>query len=89
VPRLASRRAAQFLEGVEQPSRLLDGCRRQRQRRQREAHFDREFATMFSARPKEPGDAGGEGVDPEEFQEYFMCRGTDLRAFQPRYYRRK
>jgi phenol 2-monooxygenase len=37
--------------------------------------FDREFAKMFSAHPKESGDAEGEGVDPEEFQEYFIAQG--------------
>ena len=37
--------------------------------------FDREFAKMFSAHPKESGEAEGEGVDPEEFQEYFIAQG--------------
>jgi phenol 2-monooxygenase len=36
--------------------------------------FDREFAKMFSAHPAESG-AKGEGVDPEEFQEYFITQG--------------
>lgn len=35
--------------------------------------FDREFARMFSAKPK-TGDAEG-GVDPEEFQKYFVQHG--------------
>jgi phenol 2-monooxygenase len=35
--------------------------------------FDREFAKMFSAPPRES--AEGEGVDPEEFQEYFIAQG--------------
>ncbi len=35
--------------------------------------FDREFAKMFSAPPKEPG-AEGEGVDPKEFQSYFVAQ---------------
>jgi len=35
--------------------------------------FDREFAKMFSAHPSEDGAAGG--VDPEEFQQYFVTQG--------------
>jgi phenol 2-monooxygenase len=37
--------------------------------------FDREFAKMFSAHPTESGSAGGEGVDPEEFRQYFITQG--------------
>jgi phenol 2-monooxygenase (NADPH) len=37
--------------------------------------FDREFAKMFSAHPKESGEAGVEGIDPEEFQQYFITQG--------------
>jgi phenol 2-monooxygenase (NADPH) len=37
--------------------------------------FDREFAKMFSAPPKESGSAEGEGVDPEKFQSYFVVQG--------------
>jgi len=38
--------------------------------------FDREFAKMFSAHPKTSGDGGGiEGIDPEEFQQYFITQG--------------
>jgi phenol 2-monooxygenase (NADPH) len=37
--------------------------------------FDREFARMFSAHPAESGGAGGEGVDPEEFRQYFIAQG--------------
>ena len=37
--------------------------------------FDREFAKMFSAHPTDSGDADGEGVDPEEFQQYFITQG--------------
>ena len=36
--------------------------------------FDREFAKMFSAHPTETG-AEGDGVDPEEFQQYFVTQG--------------
>ena len=37
--------------------------------------FDREFAKMFSAHPTESGGAGAVGVDPEEFQQYFITQG--------------
>ena len=33
--------------------------------------FDREMARLFSARPKDPADPDGEGIDPEEFRGYF------------------
>jgi phenol 2-monooxygenase len=36
--------------------------------------FDREFAKMFSAHPTESG-GKGEGVDPEEFKQYFITQG--------------
>jgi len=34
--------------------------------------FDREFARMFSAAPKDPANPNSEGVDPAEFQTYFV-----------------
>jgi phenol 2-monooxygenase len=34
--------------------------------------FDREFAKMFSAPPKDPSNPDAEGVDPAEFQKYFI-----------------
>src|SRR5918998_1581824 len=37
--------------------------------------FDREFAKMFSAHPTEAGDTEGGGIDPEEFQQYFITQG--------------
>jgi phenol 2-monooxygenase len=37
--------------------------------------FDREFARMFSAAPKNPDDPDSEGVDPAEFQKYFVKHG--------------
>jgi phenol 2-monooxygenase len=37
--------------------------------------FDRKFAQMFSAPPKDPADPDSEGVDPAEFQRYFMQQG--------------
>ena len=37
--------------------------------------FDREFAKMFSAPPKDPANPDAGGVDPEEFQKYFVKQG--------------
>ncbi len=37
--------------------------------------FDREFAEMFSARARTSADDPGDGVDPAEFQEYFVQKG--------------
>jgi len=34
--------------------------------------FDRKWASMFSAPPKDPSSASREGVDPAEFQRYFI-----------------
>jgi phenol 2-monooxygenase len=45
--------------------------------------FDREFARMFSAPPKESDD--GEGVDPEEFQRYFVQQGRFTAGVATRY----
>jgi len=37
--------------------------------------FDREFAKMFSARPKSAGEADSDGVHPAELQKYFVKHG--------------
>jgi phenol 2-monooxygenase (NADPH) len=50
--------------------------------------FDREFAKMFSAHPTESGAAGDEGiegVDPEEFQQYFITQGRFTAGTATRY----
>ena len=46
--------------------------------------FDREWAKMFSASPKDPSKPDSEGIDPAEFQKYFMKQlrftaGTETR----------
>jgi phenol 2-monooxygenase (NADPH) len=46
--------------------------------------FDRKWAKMFSAPPKDPSKPDSEGVDPAEFQKYFMKQlrftaGTETR----------
>ncbi|WP_246081015.1 FAD-binding monooxygenase [Modestobacter altitudinis] len=47
--------------------------------------FDREFAAMFSAPPKDSGDVEGEGVDPAEFQRYFAAQGRFTAGVATRY----
>jgi phenol 2-monooxygenase len=37
--------------------------------------FDRKFAKMFSAAPKATADSDSDGVDPTEFQNYFVTQG--------------
>jgi phenol 2-monooxygenase len=47
--------------------------------------FDREFAKMFSAPPREAGSAEGEGVDPATFQSYFVSHGRFTAGTATRY----
>jgi phenol 2-monooxygenase len=47
--------------------------------------FDREFARMFSAPPKESSDDDGGGVDPAEFQRYFVQQGRFTAGVATRY----
>jgi phenol 2-monooxygenase len=47
--------------------------------------FDREFARMFSAPPKEADEAEGDGVDPAEFQRYFAAQGRFTAGVATRY----
>ncbi|MBI1218098.1 MAG: 3-hydroxybenzoate 4-monooxygenase [Rhodobacteraceae bacterium] len=47
--------------------------------------FDRELAKMFSARPKEADDPDGEGIDPAEFQKYFVQHGRFTAGTATRY----
>jgi phenol 2-monooxygenase len=48
--------------------------------------FDRTFARMFSATPKVPADADGEGVDPAAFQTYFVQQGRFTAGTATRYH---
>lgn len=47
--------------------------------------FDREWAKMFSDPPKDANDAGGEGVDPAVFQQYFIKQGRFTAGTATRY----
>ncbi|RZS86637.1 FAD-binding monooxygenase [Pigmentiphaga kullae] len=48
--------------------------------------FDREFAKMFSAAPKDPSRDDSEGIDPAEFQRYFVKQGRFTAGTETRYY---
>jgi 2-polyprenyl-6-methoxyphenol hydroxylase-like FAD-dependent oxidoreductase len=45
--------------------------------------FDRKWAKMFSAPPKDPSDAESQGVDPAEFQSISSSRGGSPRGRKP------
>ena len=73
------------LRGTARPQ-LLDTYSAERQVMAQELiDFDREFARMFSAPPKESADAEGEGVDPAEFQRYFAAQGRFTAGVATRY----
>lgn len=48
--------------------------------------FDREFAKMMGARPRTAADADSDGVDPAEFQRYFVTQGRFTAGTAIRYY---
>ena len=76
---------AAVLRGTARPE-LLETYSAERQAIARELiDFDREFARMFSAPPRESGDDEGPGVDPEEFQRYFVQQGRFTAGVATRY----
>jgi phenol 2-monooxygenase len=78
---------ASVLRGTARPE-LLHTYSEERQRVARELiDFDREIARMFSAAPKESEDSGGEGVDPAEFQRFFVQQGRFTAGVATRYER--
>ena len=48
-------------------------------------NFDRRWASMFSAPPKDPSSVGREGVDPAEFQRYFIKQARFTAGTETRY----
>jgi phenol 2-monooxygenase len=73
------------LRGIARPE-LLDTYSAERQEVAEELiAFDREFARMFSAPPKEADEAEGDGVDPAEFQRYFAAQGRFTAGVATRY----
>ncbi|RFU21963.1 FAD-dependent monooxygenase [Geodermatophilus marinus] len=81
---------AAVLRGTARPE-LLHTYTEERQAVARELiDFDREFARMFSAPPKDGDGTGegageGEGVDPAEFQRYFVQQGRFTAGVATRY----
>jgi phenol 2-monooxygenase (NADPH) len=47
--------------------------------------FDREWARMFSTPPKDPANAAGEGMEPEEFRRRFAASGRYTAGVATRY----
>ena len=47
--------------------------------------FDHKWARMFSAPPKDPSNPDSQGVDPEEFQHYFVQQGRFTAGVATRY----
>ena len=76
---------AGVLGGTAKPE-LLHTYSSERQRFAQELiDFDREFARMFSAPPKETADSEGEGVVPEEFHRHFIQQGRFTAGVATRY----
>ncbi|MCO1654630.1 FAD-binding monooxygenase [Pseudonocardia humida] len=76
---------AAVLRGRARPELLHTYSAERRQIAQQLIDFDREFAAMFSARPAEDGDDSGGGVDPAEFQRYFVTQGRFTAGVATRY----
>ncbi|MGY1813986.1 FAD-binding monooxygenase [Blastococcus sp. SYSU D00820] len=75
---------ATVLRGTARPELLATYTEERQAVAQELIDFDREFARMFSAAPKEDGGTG-EGVDPEEFQRYFVQQGRFTAGVATRY----
>src|SRR3954466_14617152 len=69
------RKPGAALGGTARPELLHTYSEERQKIAQQLIDFDREFAKMFSAHPRESGGAGGGGVDPEEFRQYFITQG--------------
>jgi phenol 2-monooxygenase (NADPH) len=76
---------ASVLRGTAKPE-LLHTYSQERQATAKELiDFDREFSRLFRSRANASGDAEGDGVDPEEFQEYFVAQGRFTAGVATRY----
>ena len=74
---------ATVLRGTARPEVLHTYSEERQAVAQQLIDFDREFARMFSAAPRN-GDHG-DGVDPEEFQRYFVAQGRFTAGVATRY----
>jgi phenol 2-monooxygenase len=73
------------LRGRASPALLRTYARERRAVARELIDFDREWAKMFSAPPKDPTDPESEGVDPAEFQRYFVQQGRFTAGTATRY----
>ncbi|CCH88384.1 Phenol 2-monooxygenase [Modestobacter italicus] len=76
---------ASVLRGTARPELLHTYSAERRAIAQELIDFDREFAAMFSAPPKDAADVEGKGVDPAEFQRYFAAQGRFTAGVATRY----
>lgn len=76
---------ASVIQGITSPQ-ILKTYSYERQAVAKELiEFDREFAKMFSARPKAAEESDTEGVNPAEFQKYFVQQGRFTAGTATRY----
>lgn len=76
---------AAVLRGTAKPELLHTYSGERQQFAQELIDFDREFARMFSAPPKESSDIEGEGIVPEEFHRHFVQQGRFTAGVATRY----
>jgi phenol 2-monooxygenase (NADPH) len=76
---------ASVLRGTAKPELLRTYSDERQNVAQELIDFDLEFAKMFSARPKDDGDAGVDGIVPEEFHRYFVQQGRFTAGVATRY----
>ena len=76
---------AAVLRGLSPPKLLETYSEERRAIAQELLDFDREWAAMFSAKPKAADDVDGAGVDPNEFRKYFIRKGRFTAGTETRY----
>jgi phenol 2-monooxygenase (NADPH) len=76
---------AAVLRGTAKPELLHTYSSERQQVAQELIDFDRDFARMFSAPPKETSDTEGEGIVPEDFQRHFVQQGRYTAGVATRY----
>jgi len=73
------------MKGLASPQLLATYSSERRAIAQDLIDFDREWAAMFSARPKDANEADSDGVDPSEFQRYFARKLRFTAGMETRY----
>jgi phenol 2-monooxygenase len=76
---------ASVIRGQARPEMLRTYSDERRAVAQELIEFDRAFAAMFSAPPKDPNNPESGGVDPAEFQRYFVKQGRFTAGTATRY----